>query len=31
MQHEQQGRMAHILDGWHNWTMPYKELQAQEW
>ena len=31
MQHEQQGQMAHILDGRHDWTMPYKELQVQEW
>ena len=30
MQHEGQGKMAHILDGQLYWTMPCKGLQARE-
>jgi hypothetical protein len=30
MQHEGQGQTACILDGQHDWTMPYKGLQARE-
>ena len=30
MQHEGQGQTSHILDGWHEWTMPCKGLRARE-
>jgi hypothetical protein len=29
MWHEGQGQMDNILDGWHDWTKPYKGLQVQ--